>query len=77
MLGTDNIDYYKLDVAFTTLLRASLGDFDYDSVSQANRILGPIYFFGWVMFAVRTAGGGVCSHPPECHPPEHRNRHHL
>lgn len=33
-----------------TQFRIILGDFDYDSIDTANRILGPIYFFTYVFF---------------------------
>lgn len=33
-----------------TQFRIILGDFDYDSIDNANRILGPIYFFTYVFF---------------------------
>ena len=33
-----------------TLFRIILGDFDFDSLEAANRVLGPIYFLSYVFF---------------------------
>ncbi len=33
-----------------TQFRIILGDFDYDAIDRANRVLGPIYFFSYVFF---------------------------
>lgn len=33
-----------------TQFRIILGDFDYDAIDNANRILGPIYFVTYVFF---------------------------
>ena len=33
-----------------TQLRIILGDFDYNAIERANRVLGPIYFFTYVFF---------------------------
>lgn len=33
-----------------TQFRIILGDFDYNGIDKANRILGPIYFFTYVFF---------------------------
>lgn len=35
----------------STLLRSAFGDFDYESVVNANRILGPVFFFMWLLYA--------------------------
>ena len=42
---------YACIVAFRfTQLRIILGDFDYNAIERANRVLGPIYFFTYVFF---------------------------
>lgn len=33
-----------------TQFRIILGDFDYDAIDRANRVLGPIYFVTYVFF---------------------------
>jgi hypothetical protein len=40
-----------LSSSISTLLRCAFGDFDYDSVVSANRILGPVFFFMWLLYA--------------------------
>jgi hypothetical protein len=40
-----------LSSSVSTLLRAAFGDFDYQSVVSANRVLGPVFFFMWLMYA--------------------------
>ncbi len=40
-----------LSTSISTLLRCAFGDFDYDSVVDANRILGPVFFFMWLLYA--------------------------
>jgi cation transport ATPase len=40
-----------LTTSISTLLRCAFGDFDYDSVVKANRTLGPVYFFMWLLYA--------------------------
>ena len=35
----------------STLLRSAFGDFDYNSVVNANRVLGPVFFFMWLLYA--------------------------
>jgi hypothetical protein len=37
-------------MASFTLLRTILGDFDFHSLEQANRVLGPIFFISYVFF---------------------------
>ena len=40
-----------LSTSISTLLRCAFGDFDYDSVVSANRVLGPVFFFMWLLYA--------------------------
>jgi hypothetical protein len=35
----------------STLLRSAFGDFNYKSVVDANRVLGPVFFFMWLLYA--------------------------
>lgn len=48
-----------------TQFRIILGDFDYDAIDRANRVLGPIYFFSYVFFVffvllVSSAKSSIC-----------------
>ena len=43
--------FSTLSSAISTLLRCAFGDFDYDSVVSANRVLGPVFFFMWLLYA--------------------------
>lgn len=48
----DNLDSGEaltLSVSFTQF-RIILGDFDYNAIDNANRILGPVYFVTYVFF---------------------------
>ena len=40
-----------LSSSVSTLLRSAFGDFDYNSVVSANRVLGPVFFFMWLLYA--------------------------
>jgi hypothetical protein len=40
-----------LSTSISTLLRCAFGDFDYNSVVSANRVLGPVFFFMWLLYA--------------------------
>jgi len=50
LFGTQVNDYSGFTVTLFTLLRLILGDFDFDSLDRANRLLGPIYFMSYVFF---------------------------
>jgi polycystin 2 len=50
LFGTQVGDYSTFDSAIFTLLRTILGDFDFNSMEKANRILGPIFFLCYVFF---------------------------
>jgi len=50
LFGTQVADFSTFDSAIFTLLRTILGDFDFHSIEQANRILGPIFFLCYVFF---------------------------
>jgi hypothetical protein len=41
----------SLSTSISTLLRCAFGDFDYDSVVKANGVLGPVFFFMWLLYA--------------------------
>ena len=40
-----------LSTSISTLLRAAFGDFNYNDVVSANRVLGPLFFFMWLLYA--------------------------
>jgi len=50
LFGSQVEDFSTFDSAIFTLLRTILGDFDFNSIEQANRILGPIFFLCYVFF---------------------------
>ena len=50
LFGTQVGDYSTFSSAIFTLLRTILGDFDFNSMEKANRILGPIFFLCYVFF---------------------------
>ncbi|GAA6111132.1 polycystic kidney disease 2-like 1 protein [Tachysurus ichikawai] len=50
LFGTQVESFSTFQKCIFTQFRIILGDFDYDSIDQANRILGPIYFFTYVFF---------------------------
>ncbi|XP_053477499.1 polycystic kidney disease 2-like 1 protein [Ictalurus furcatus] len=50
LFGTQVETFSTFQKCIFTQFRIILGDFDYDSIDNANRILGPIYFFTYVFF---------------------------
>ncbi|XP_062851470.1 polycystin-2-like protein 1 [Trichomycterus rosablanca] len=50
LFGTQVESFSTFNKCIFTQFRIILGDFDYDGIEQANRILGPIYFFTYVFF---------------------------
>ncbi|XP_053358417.1 polycystic kidney disease 2-like 1 protein [Clarias gariepinus] len=50
LFGTQVESFSTFQKCIFTQFRIILGDFDYDSIDTANRILGPIYFFTYVFF---------------------------
>jgi polycystin 2 len=43
-------DFSSFSNAIFTLLRTILGDFNFNEIEQANRVLGPIFFLSYVFF---------------------------
>lgn len=43
-------DHHPCLLSSFTQFRIILGDFDYNAIDNANRILGPIYFVTYVFF---------------------------
>ncbi|XP_035387623.1 polycystic kidney disease 2-like 1 protein isoform X1 [Electrophorus electricus] len=50
LFGTEVESFSTFYKCIFTQFRIILGDFDYDGIERANRILGPIYFFTYVFF---------------------------
>ncbi|XP_026794476.3 polycystic kidney disease 2-like 1 protein [Pangasianodon hypophthalmus] len=50
LFGTQVESFSTFQKCIFTQFRIILGDFDYDGIDRANRILGPIYFFTYVFF---------------------------
>lgn len=50
LFGSQVEDFSSFGVAMFTLLRTILGDFDYQAIEQANRVLAPIYFLSYIFF---------------------------
>ncbi|KPM02768.1 polycystin-2-like protein, partial [Sarcoptes scabiei] len=50
LFGTQVKDYSSFGTAVFTLLRLILGDFDFQSIENANRVLGPIFFLSYIFF---------------------------
>ncbi|XP_066535300.1 polycystin-2-like protein 1 [Hoplias malabaricus] len=50
LFGTEVISFSTFQKCIFTQFRIILGDFDYDGIERANRVLGPIYFFTYVFF---------------------------
>ncbi|VDK26506.1 unnamed protein product [Anisakis simplex] len=48
--GTQIAEYSSLYNAVFALLRTILGDFDFDALENADRILGPLFFLTYVFF---------------------------
>jgi len=50
LFGTQVEDFSSFSNAIFTLLRTILGDFNFNEIEQANRVLGPIFFLCYVFF---------------------------
>ncbi|KAH7636330.1 polycystin-2-like protein 1 [Dermatophagoides farinae] len=50
LFGTQVKDYSSFGRAVFTLLRLILGDFDFQAIENANRVLGPIFFLSYIFF---------------------------
>lgn len=50
LFGTQVKDFSNFQNSFFTLFRIILGDFDFDQLEAANRVLGPIFFMLFVFF---------------------------
>jgi len=50
LFGTQVKDFSTVGDSFFTLFRIILGDFDFEAIENANRILGPFYFLVFVFF---------------------------
>jgi len=50
IFGTQVVDFSSFQTAIFTLFRIILGDFNFQALQQANRILGPLYFILYVFF---------------------------
>lgn len=71
--GTDVDQYSSLRMSMYSLYRSLLGDFDFDTLFEKNRFLGPIFFVCWTFlgvfvllvssgWAVRVVIPAVCVH---------------
>eukprot|EP01062_Namystynia_karyoxenos_P065912 TRINITY_DN59967_c0_g1_i1.p1 TRINITY_DN59967_c0_g1~~TRINITY_DN59967_c0_g1_i1.p1 ORF type:complete len:1140 (+),score=358.27 TRINITY_DN59967_c0_g1_i1:135-3554(+) len=45
VFGGGLLEYRSIDTAYSTLLRYLLGDFDYESLREENKILAPLFFW--------------------------------
>uniref|UniRef100_A0A8C6SGU8 Polycystic kidney disease 2-like 1 n=1 Tax=Neogobius melanostomus TaxID=47308 RepID=A0A8C6SGU8_9GOBI len=50
LFGTEVASFSTFVKCIFTQFRIILGDFDYDAIDRANRVLGPIYFITYVFF---------------------------
>ncbi|KAI7805279.1 polycystic kidney disease 2-like 1 protein [Triplophysa rosa] len=50
LFGMEVETFSTFNKCIFTQFRIILGDFDYDAIDRANRVLGPIYFFSYVFF---------------------------
>ncbi|XP_051504612.1 polycystic kidney disease 2-like 1 protein [Myxocyprinus asiaticus] len=50
LFGTEVELFSTFNKCIFTQFRIILGDFDYNAIDRANRVLGPIYFFSYVFF---------------------------
>ena len=51
ILGNDDFAFHQPSKSVSSLLLAVFGDFDYEAISSANRVLGPLFFFSWMLYA--------------------------
>ncbi|KAH8377065.1 hypothetical protein KR093_003289 [Drosophila rubida] len=49
LFGTKHPDFRNFITSIMTMIRMILGDFQYNLIEQANRVLGPIYFLTYIL----------------------------
>lgn len=49
LFGTKHPDFRNFMTSILTMIRMILGDFQYNLIEQANRVLGPIYFLTYIL----------------------------
>lgn len=49
VFGTDNSDYASFPATLGSMMSMTLGSFDFDALTSSSRILGPIFFFTYVI----------------------------
>lgn len=49
LFGNVHYDFRNFKESLLTMIRMILGDFDYEGIEEANRILGPIYFLTYIL----------------------------
>ncbi|XP_060666102.1 uncharacterized protein LOC132798308 [Drosophila nasuta] len=49
LFGTKHPDFRNFITSVLTMIRMILGDFQYNLIEQANRVLGPIYFLTYIL----------------------------
>lgn len=49
LFGTKHPDFRNFLTSILTMIRMILGDFQYNLIEQANRVLGPIYFLTYIL----------------------------
>nr|XP_014097996.2 polycystic kidney disease 2-like 2 protein [Bactrocera oleae] len=49
LFGNVHHDFRNFKESLLTMIRMILGDFDYDGIEAANRVLGPIYFLTYIV----------------------------
>ncbi|XP_004523517.1 polycystic kidney disease 2-like 2 protein [Ceratitis capitata] len=49
LFGNVHQDFRNFKESLLTMIRMILGDFDYDGIEAANRVLGPIYFLTYIL----------------------------
>ena len=54
LYGQEIQSYRYINTSLTTLMRMLLGDFDYDSMRKANRVLAPVFFISFVIIGFFT-----------------------
>lgn len=52
IFGPEMTDYSSFDRCLSNMLGMTLGSFDFDALSSTNRILGPIFFFTYILAMV-------------------------
>lgn len=49
LFGTKHPDFRNFVTSILTMIRMILGDFQYNLIEDANRVLGPIYFLTYIL----------------------------